>query len=136
MENKEAIYNFLKTLPVETTVGEVISNLDNEREELIKKQKEQIEQIKKNCINTVFYCEDKDDDKVVCRYLTFVKEFRQKSFTDLTFVCDVIATSNCQIHYETDIHVDARALNVAKKVDMAVYEKALKNIEEMKNIIA
>ena len=37
--------NNVKTLPVETTVGEVISNLDNEREELIKKQKEQIEQI-------------------------------------------------------------------------------------------
>ena len=134
MESREVIYNYLQTFPSDMTVGELISNIDKANNEFSETQERKIKEFREENIGKAFYYEEKDDDEVVCKYVTIVNDFKKKSFTEFCLVCDVIAISKAQIHFEKDVDVDVRAIKVARMVDKSVYDNALKNINDLINI--
>ena len=124
MESHEIIYNYLQTFPKETTVGELISNIDKANEELIKNHNKQLQLLKDEFVGNVYYYEENDEGNVVCKYLTKVKEFNQASFHEFTFTCELIAITTFEVRYEKETKIDIKALKMAKKVDNDVYDRA------------
>lgn len=132
MENHEIIYNYLQTFPKDTTVETLIENMDKANEEFIENHNKQLRLLKEEFINNVYYYEENDDDRVVCKYITKVRDFNEATFSNFLFNCTIIAITNSEIRIDRDAKIDLRSLRMAKKVDNDVYEKA----EECINILS
>lgn len=134
MENYQIIYNYLQTMPTDTTVGTLIENLDKANDAFIKNHKKQLKLLKEEFIGHAYYYEENDDDKVVCKYITYVKEFRDASFSDFTFNCEIIAITPNEIKYDKEARIDIRALRMASQVNNDVFENAKQKVEALISI--
>ena len=134
MENYQVIYNYLQTMPTETTVGTLLENLDKANEEFVKNHQKRLKLMKEEFINHTYYYEENDDDKVVCKYITYVNGFRDASFSDFTFDCEIIAMTTNEIKYDKNARIDIRALRMATQVDNDVFENAKQKVEALISI--
>lgn len=124
MENHEIIYNYLQTFPKETTVETLIANMDRANEEFIENHKNQLKLLKEEFVGNVYYYEENDDDKIVCKYITKVKDFNEASLSNFLFNCEIIAITRTEIKFDDDAKIDIRSLKMAKKVDKDLFDKA------------
>lgn len=136
MEKYEEIYNYLQTFPSNTTVGTLIANMDKAENEFIENRKKRVRELKEEFVGNAYYYEEVDDDEVVCKYVTYVKEFNKKSIKDIAFVCDLIAITNYDVHYEENATVDIKGLKMAKKVSKEIFDSAKEKFNALRDFEA
>lgn len=133
MEKYKEIYDYLKTFPTFMTVGTLISNIEKAENEFLNQNSTYLKLKKEEYVGYTFYYEEKDDDEIVCKYITYVKEPVRKNGDDNSFVCDLIAITNCDIHYEEDATVDVEALKMARKVSKDVFYIAKEKFSDLRS---
>ena len=133
MEKYQEIYNYLETFPSQMTVGELIENMDKGEAEFIENQRKQIKEIRDEFVGNSYYYEEADDGKVICKYITYVKELKLSNIKDMLFTCDLITITDTDIHYEESAHVDIKALKMAKKLSRQLFEIAKEKFDNIRS---
>lgn len=134
MEKYQEIYNYLQTFPKETTVGQLIKNMDKAELDFMESQKRQIQNIENEFVGNTYYYEELYNGKVVCKYITKIKEFTINSIKDMIFSCELITITKTDIHYEKLAHVDIKGLKMAKKIPNEIFDNAKESFDSFYNI--